>query len=895
MKKALLFFSVVFFAVNVSLAQSGDKYFKSKDYQNAIRYYEKEVTNTPASYLNLAKSYFAIKEFDKAVEALKLYKEKYAQADKAYADQLITLLERNDDMVKLENMGTAINSSKAEYFPVISQDGKTFYFTGVDRAGGLGGEDIWYSNKKDDGSWDDAKPFSQWNTTSHECLMSISGDGNVAILFGNYEGTFGRGDLFYSVKTAYGWSAPCNLGGAINTEKWETQASLGPDGKTLLFVSDREGSADIYVSTLTENGWTTPINLGPVINTKDGEYGPSLAADGKTLYFNSYGHGGFGGSDIFMAKRLDDSWTNWSKPVNLGKYINSLDDDKYLSIPASGVRAYTVRDDGEGSDIYQFIIPLSMRPEVVFNVYGKVTNEVDSTVAAVIRFVDANTGKEAAKVMSDKRDGMYRVSLAPFKKYNVIIDTKGFLYYTDVVDLTNPDQYVAKQYIQEKMAKEMANIKAIKEKLDSYNLELQKLIDSNSDNVAEAFAQYQKLSDDYRNATYNLETSIYRAKYEWLSEENKQRDIRKDFKLQTIRIGAKFELKNIFFDLGKATLREESKAELNKLYDIMKRSDITIELGGYTDNIGSDEANMVLSQDRVNSVKSFLVGKGLSEGRIAAVGYGEQFPVASNDTEEGRAKNRRVEVKITEIKPREGSEVATNPEEKKKEEAKFDILATLQIAAKNGKLPKGSSCSDKVTYLSNNKTPETKNYNYNNNNNYSPRTSRDNHILKAFNVHLLNFGFKSDVGNYLGAGMNFVNTKLREFHLEYYFHTPDTSRKFGVGGGWLWTAQLNSIGVPLHFVYGIDGSFFDYKAANETKVYSVVNIPVGLRYITKVQDIILGPEFIYSFGLTKPDGTNSGSFMKIGVNARWKAIQGGLFYNAGKLVNYPGFRAGFAF
>lgn len=898
MNKSLLTFIVFTFLLTNSFSQSGDKYFESKDYANAVRYYEKEVSVKPQAYLNLGKSFFALKEFEKAAEALRNYKEKYPQSDKAYVDQFVTLLERNDDPVRLENMGAVINASGDDYFPVISQDGKTFYFTSVDRSGGYGGEDIWYSNVKADGTWDAPKAFSQLNTASHECLMSISGDGNVAVLFGNYEGSFGGGDLFYSVKTAEGWSMPCNLGGAINTSNWESQATLAADGRTLMFSSNREGgqgSYDLYVTQLSDNGWSKPVNLGPAINTSNGDIGPCLAADGKTLYFNSYGHGGFGGSDIFVSRRLDDSYTKWSTPVNLGKYINSIEDDKYLSLPSSGIRAYTVKDNGPenigGSDIYQFIMPYSMRPQPVFNIYGTVKDEADSAVAAIIRYSDFETGVEVAKVMSSRMDGYYRISLPGFKKYQVIIDMKGYLYYTDILDLTNPDQFLTKQYIQDKLIKEIDNIKKSKERFDGYGIELQKLIDSNSDSIAVAFNRYQDIAKNYKNESYNLESSVYRAKYDWLSEENTQRDIRRDYKLQTIKVGAKFELKNIFFDLGKASLRDESKKELDKLYDIMKRSDIIIELGGFTDNVGSDDANMVLSQERVNSVKTYLVNKGTPDNRIAAVGYGEQFPVASNETEEGRQKNRRVEVKITEIKPREGTSVAVG-EEKKKEEAKFDLLATLQNSARIGGLPKGSACSDKIVYLPTGKLTE----NTTNNKNYIPEISLENNIYKRFNAHVLNLGFKIDKGNMLGAGITMVKkSNLRETHAEFYFKGTDTTAG-GLGFGQLWTFQLNMTGLPLTAIYGYEINLIAVKDGEGSDMKAIGNIPIGFRYIkTIVHDVVIGPELAYSIGVLKPKDFANPGYFRIGVNARWKFVQGGLFYNAGKFINYAGFRAGVAF
>ena len=309
MKKFIFAVSVILITCLCTNAQSGDKYFKDKDYQRAVFAYEREVLNNPSFYLNLAKSYFALQNFEKAADAISLYKSKFPNADNTYADQLLALLRRDDELVKVENLGPTINSGDNDFLPRILQDGKTLFFLSRNRTGGAGGEDIWTSSLDDNGNWTKPQNLTTLNTSSNEGVLSISPDEKVAILFGNYSGQFGHGDLFYSVKTENGWSNPCNLGGTINTAHWESLACIGPDGKTLIYSTDvgDGNSSDLYITFLSENGWSKPINIGNVINTKQNEKYPFLSADGKTLYFSSDGHFGFGGTDMFMSRRLGDT------------------------------------------------------------------------------------------------------------------------------------------------------------------------------------------------------------------------------------------------------------------------------------------------------------------------------------------------------------------------------------------------------------------------------------------------------------------------------------------------------------------------------------------------------------------------------------------------------------
>ncbi len=904
---------------------NGDQYFAKREYLKAMGSYIQEAKTDPSKYLPLAKCYFANHQISEATEAVKLYLEKDPKANKEEGNSWLELLQRNDDEVRVKNMGSVVNTKGDEYSPVISNDGKTLYFVGYDRAGGLGGEDIWFS-KRDSitGNWSTPENFKQLNTTSHEALKAMSPDGNAAILFGNYVGSFGGGDLFYSCKVAGGWTMPCNLGGMINTTNWESQASLGPDGKTLLFISDRDdkSEADMYVSFLTDEGWSKPLNLGPTVNVKGKfEGSPQLAADGKTLYFCSNGHPGFGNKDIFYAKRLDDTWTNWSKPVNMGKYVNTLEEEKYFTLPASGNKAYLIRGDqadGLGAtDIYEMVMPQGARPEKTYTISGVITNEKDSTEGIVIKYINMATNKEAARISSNKADGNYYVSLPAYQKYLVVMDQRGFLYHQDTLDLQNPNLYVNKIPIQDKFGSRMNRIKELKADLDKYNNEMQKLIDNKNTNISEAFAQYTTLSENYKKAATELDYLVYDAKAQWLGEEN-DLHLKVDYKVTRIIIGAKFELKNIFFDIGKATLRKESMVELDKLVDIMNRSDIIIELGGHTDNVGADDANQKLSQERVASVKAYLVSKNVSDNRMAVVGYGEAQPIANNETEEGRQRNRRVEVKITEIRPREGSGEFAKLEQEKKDLSKFDMLSSLQKAGKLGGLPKGSICADGVTFIDNTYKPASKSLygqipNYNLGESDNSPIKIEEYPQKKLNVFVGNYGLRYNARTFggttkdllIGAGINIVNfshsekTPLKAQSIAIYFPASSTFTKWLVDGS---TMREQRFLKNYAAVVGLNAQLFkvDSPVIGGAGIKFASSLPIGVRAMFKAaKGINISPEVWYNIGLIQSGGLNNSNaydarprYLHIGVSARMKIFSGSIYINSGPLINFLGVRAG---
>ncbi len=336
-----------------------------------------------------------------------------------------------------ENLGKSINTTYSEIKPIISPDGKTLFFSRKNCPGNVNGkedeQDIYYSKLKN-GRWQPAKNIgSPLNNKFPNGVSSVSTDGNTLILINHYDQWSNKkiDGVSISTKRAHGWSYPRQL--AIedyhNRSKY-ADFYLSNNGKHLLLAVDRSegvGGQDLYVSHLVdENNWSKPLNLGHRINTERAEFSPFLASDDKTLYFASNGHGGFGSSDIFYVKRIDDTWKNWTKPINLGSGINTAGWDAYYSMPASGDYAYFVQGKGTISDpknIFRIALPQAFKPEPMLLVKGKVLNA--KTKEPIAAEIDIAQNIELLTT-SDPLTGQYNLILEPETNYQLNISAKGY-------------------------------------------------------------------------------------------------------------------------------------------------------------------------------------------------------------------------------------------------------------------------------------------------------------------------------------------------------------------------------------------------------------------------------------------------------------------------------------
>ena len=328
--------------------------------------------------------------------------------DSEYYQDLIQLLEAPAQDVQVNSLGPGLNSKGKEYSPTISGDGKTLFFCGAKRGNNLGNEDIFFS-KKVDGVWQKAELLRDLSTIDgFEAPQSVAIDGSKLLVFQN-------GRLAFSEKKADGWGALERYSRTINFGNWQSDGSISASGQHLIFVSDQGADDyDIFVSFKKDNGeWGKPINLGDQINTIYPERDPFLHPDMKTLYFSSAGRGGLGNLDVFVSTRLDSTWTNWSKPKNLGREFNTTSRDWGYKITTEGDRAIfaaTIPDKGPTEDIYEAILPENLRPNPVVTLTGKIDG-LEKLQSATILLRDQSTGEIIGEYISDPNTGEYFVAV----------------------------------------------------------------------------------------------------------------------------------------------------------------------------------------------------------------------------------------------------------------------------------------------------------------------------------------------------------------------------------------------------------------------------------------------------------------------------------------------------
>ena len=350
-------------------------------------------------------------------------------------DNIIT----SSTILQIENLGTKINTSLPELRPTISADGNLLFFIVQNHPENTkyhsvrNSQDIWFSERDKDGNWSKAVHLGEpLNTYYYNAVFWISPDNNRILIRnafdnGNYAGN--GISMCYLKKDGY-WSRPQMLN-IENFSKYDrgnqNGAVMGHDGQTLLFYMTEEKGGylnDLYVSFLEEDGWwSEPKSLGKKINLKKyNETTPYLAPDGVTLYFSSDRKGGLGENDIWMAKRLDSTWQNWTDPVNLGSPINTPATEAFFTLDAGGEYAYmsTELDSHGESDIVRIKLLEREKPDPVImvsgNVYNKKTNQ---PLSASLIYETLPEGTIAGNAISNPADGSFNIVLPYDKNYSI--------------------------------------------------------------------------------------------------------------------------------------------------------------------------------------------------------------------------------------------------------------------------------------------------------------------------------------------------------------------------------------------------------------------------------------------------------------------------------------------
>ncbi|WP_247235051.1 OmpA family protein [Telluribacter sp. SYSU D00476] len=359
------------------------------------------------------------------------------------------------ELVK-ENLGKTINSKGQEVAPVISPDGKTLYFTRSKYPTNIGSatkQDVWVSTLDNTNNWGEAVNMNApINNAGDNAITGISPDGKTLYLINVYrpDGTMVTG-LSKSHRIRDGWSFPkeCRIMNHYNEHKQNfTEFAFSPKGNVMLLSvqrRDTEGNKDLYVSFLRpDDTWSEPKNMGKVINTADYEGSPFIASDNKSLYFTSAGQSGYGNGDIFVSRRLDDTWTNWSEPENLGPAINTPQWDGYFNIPAAGDYAYfsSMENSLGEEDIFRIRLYPEIKPEPVAIVSGNVIDsETNFMVSSQIVTDIKSTNEEISKILFEPETGEFKLILPLKETYRITASREGFFPVTEEIDLSRETNF----------------------------------------------------------------------------------------------------------------------------------------------------------------------------------------------------------------------------------------------------------------------------------------------------------------------------------------------------------------------------------------------------------------------------------------------------------------------
>ena len=355
-------------------------------------------------------------------------------------------LKNKPENVTINNLGASINGKEGDYFPSVTADESMLLFTSR-RAGSTGGkdadgiydEDLWFSLKKGDGTWDAPKNFgAPVNTKNNNGIASFTGDGQYVVCgrCGETDG-YGNCDIYGTTLSGNNWGTPVNLGAVINSTEWDAQVSISADGKTLIWSSMRSGgfgNEDLWMSKKNDKGeWTSPKNLGSTINTSGNEYSPFLHPDGKTLYFSSNNLSPrIGGLDIYKTTLQDDG--KWTTPVNLGYPINTEFNDLYFVLTPSGIKGYFAsnRPGGQGNnDIYEIVYPQEKKSSLTTFIGNVLDEETKLPLEATIKIEDLDSAKLVGEYVSNSATGKCVVILNPGHNYSLTVSKNGYLFYSE--------------------------------------------------------------------------------------------------------------------------------------------------------------------------------------------------------------------------------------------------------------------------------------------------------------------------------------------------------------------------------------------------------------------------------------------------------------------------------
>lgn len=474
------------------------------------------------------------------------------------------------------------------------------------------------------------------NSTGHDLMPCLTADGETMLFISRRKGSTGGfsprqndypEDLYIAKRDENNeWKMAQNLGTPINSEGNEGAPSFSQDGRHLYFTAcDRQdglGNCDIYVSTWDGKAWSDGKNLGEPVNSISRETQPSLSHDGRFLYFASSRNGGIGGRDIWVTEKKNGAWT---EPRNLGPSVNSPGNEDAPFIHADGQSLYFASDFHNGfgeRDLfvcYRYNDSLWTEPKNL----GYPIN-----TSAQEGFIFVNSTGDEAYINSARDGGLGKNDIYSFQMPEEVQPQRATFLRGIVVDSITgaPIPEASVRLI------DVETGDTIREVL--------------SDRGNGRFLMSLPLDKAYA-AHVEARGYLFGSKHFVLKNLAQETyfDIR--IPLNKIKKGQSITLRNIFFETGSYTLTNESNPELRLLRDYLRQNRrMEVEIQGHTDDVGDDGDNQVLSENRAKAVRQWLIDHDIDASRLSAVGYGESQPITPNDSDEGRAQNRRTAFKV---------------------------------------------------------------------------------------------------------------------------------------------------------------------------------------------------------------------------------------------------------
>lgn len=485
------------------------------------------------------------------------------------------------------NAGPNINSRSMEYFPGITVDGEYFVFTR--QVGQYPQEDFYICKKINDTTWGPARNLGPpVNTEENEGSITISADGQF---------------IFFT---------SCNRS---KRSTFQGQRS-GADPREIY------PGCDLYFSKLDGDKWSIPRHLGPVVNSKDWDSAPSLSFDGLNLYFASTRPGGFGGSDIWMST-FDGS--KFLEPVNLGPTINTAYNEETPFIHPDNQTLYFSSSGWPGMGKMDFFV--SKR-----NADGSWGQPVN------LGYPINSPGDEKGLMVNSAGNLAYFSSDSRPDSHGMV----------DIYQFELPKEYRPKKlsYVKAIVLDDETS-KPLEATAELFNLQTGlKVISTGTNSITGSFLVVLQEKQDYA-LNVSKEGYLFHSENFSLKTSTKDEPYILTVRLKKIKPGQNVVLNNVFYDVNSYELRNESLVELDKLYEFLNANQtVKIEIGGHTDNTGNANDNKKLSENRAKSVMDYLIKKGISADRLSFKGYGSSKPIAGNENEEGRQKNRRTEYRI---------------------------------------------------------------------------------------------------------------------------------------------------------------------------------------------------------------------------------------------------------